>query len=112
MKSEKDLEQIFNKIPTDVDIILTHTPPKVESPEWKIDVSELDTSIHCGSSALTKAIDGRLNSVDLFCGHIHSGDHDTNAYYLSHDIKIMNVSYLDENYRPHYPPNIFSSVIL
>jgi Icc-related predicted phosphoesterase len=53
---------------------------------------------HLGNKPLRE----RIENVDyklLVCGHIHSGDHNFNE-----DWKVVNVSYLNESYEPHYPP--------
>lgn len=104
MKDENDLLEIFSKIPDDTHILLTHTPPKEDSKFWKVDISDYDPSLHCGSESLYKAIEGRLESADIYCGHIHSGDHDDCAFYISHDNRVVNVSYVNENYKPYYKP--------
>ena len=104
MKDENDLYEIFSKIPDDTDILLTHTPPKEETDFWKVDISDYDRTVHCGSSSLHKAIEGRLEKADIYCGHIHSGDHDESAFYISHDNRVVNVSYVNENYKPYYKP--------
>lgn len=104
MKDENDLLEIFSKIPDDTDILLSHTPPKEETDFWKVDISDYDRTVHCGSSSLYKAIEGRLEKADIYCGHIHSGDHDECAFYISHDNRVVNVSYVNENYKPYYKP--------
>ena len=107
MKDDAALFEIFSKIPDDTDVVLAHTPPKEETEFWSVDVSDYDRTLHCGSSSLHKAIEGRLESADIFCGHIHSGAHDEGAFYISHDNMVINVSYVNENYKPYYEPHYF-----
>ena len=101
MRSNAYMSQRFKEIPEKVDIIISHDPPFGAG---DVDVI-LDTTIfgltpfiHLGNQPLRS----RIASVDykiLFCGHIHSG-----AHTLDETWKTVNVSYLNEHYKPHYPP--------
>lgn len=99
MKSEGELSNRYDLIPRDVDILLSHTPPwKKECPIDQIDWLDWEPK-KCGSVALTQAIE-KIKPKYMFCGHIHSGSH------KEFDIggtKCYNVSYLGEDYEPHYP---------
>lgn len=99
MKSDAELDKRYEKIPDDVDILLSHTPPLIDGsdidaikwPGWDYH--------HCGSAALERAI-AKKKPKYMFCGHIHSGDHNLLEF---GDTKCYNVSYLGEDYEPHYP---------
>lgn len=99
MKSEGELSNRYDLIPRDVDILLSHTPPwKKDCPIDQIDWPDWEPR-KCGSVALTQAIE-KIKPKYMFCGHIHSGSH------KEFDIggtKCYNVSYLGEDYEPHYP---------
>ncbi len=105
MLDENGLYEKFSKIPEGTSVLLVHTPPKVDEKSWEIDVSDYDRSVHCGSASLAKAIGERLEKADVYCGHIHSGNHDESAFYISHDNRIINVSYVNEDYSPYYEPS-------
>ena len=96
----------FSAIPEGLDILLTHTPPKIR--HQKLDVSIDTNSPHFGSAELTEALRHAQPRYAL-CGHIHSGDH--NAYELVHangsTTLIRNVSRLNEDYRIAYEPFVF-----
>lgn len=104
MKDENDLHKIFSKIPDNTNIILTHTPPNNEKSE--IDVSDYDRSRHCGSKSLASILKNfHNNQINLFCGHIHSGDHKQKT--KIGNVFCTNVSYVNENYKPYYKPYYF-----
>ena len=107
MKDEKELFEIFSKIPSDTNVLLTHTPPKKDSKDWDIDVSDYDRNVHCGSDSLYKAIDERLTGAGIYCGHIHSGSHKQGSFFIPNDNFVVNVSYVNENYKPYYEPYYF-----
>ena len=96
----------FSAIPGGLDILLTHTPPKIK--HQKLDVSIDTNSPHFGSEELTAAL-CRVQPRLVLCGHIHSGDH--KAYELVHAngavTTIRNVSRLNEDYRIAYEPFVF-----
>lgn len=99
MRTNEILEEKFKEIPDKVDIIIAHDPPFAYG-DADIIMAPTNPSFgrHLGNHPLAK----RLFTVDykiLFCGHIHTGDHIFNEEY-----KIVNVSYLNEQYKPHYPP--------
>ena len=103
MKSENDLVETYKSIPHDVDILLSHTPPKVyDCPIDQIDWPGWEPE-KVGSCALGEAIK-EIGPKYLFCGHIHSGSHEE---FDINGTKCFNVSYLGEDYEPHYPVKIF-----
>jgi Icc-related predicted phosphoesterase len=92
------LKKWFSKIPSDIDVLITHSPPRI--PGSDVDRSIQTDSEHFGSGELTEAIiDKRPRFV--FCGHIHTGRHGGVDFEGS---RIYNVSRLDENYEIAYPP--------
>lgn len=98
----------FSKIPANLDILLTHTPPHI--PDSCIDRSMQWGGYEAfGSSELAQAIFEK-QPRNLFCGHIHSGTHDEVMF---EGCKCYNVSRVDENYEIAYEPavvEIFPSV--
>ena len=104
MQDENDLYEKFSKIPKDVNVVLSHTPPRKEFLEWDIDISDYDRTVHCGSKELTKVIEENLNFATIFCGHIHSGNHDSKKFIIAPNNIAINVSYVNENYKPYYKP--------
>lgn len=97
------IKEMFNKIPKDVDILLTHTPPHF-SYDCDIDRS-LDYGNNgqsFGSVFLKDAIEKKSPRY-LFCGHIHSGDHSVVHYGRT---SCYNVSRLNEQYNITYKPLI------
>lgn len=100
------LSRKFAAIPNGVDILLTHTPPKI--PHKKVDVSIDRKSPHFGSIELQEAIKSCRPRYSL-CGHIHTGDH--NPLTLRHadgsTTIVRNVSRLDEEYKVRYEPFVF-----
>ena len=99
------LREKFEKIPVGIDILLTHTPPRIR--HKKIDVSIERNTPHLGSLELTDAILAREPRF-VFCGHIHTGDHNP-LVVTNHDGSetiAWNVSRLNEDYRICYEPFI------
>lgn len=108
MKSEEILDNLFSKIPNNIDILLVHSPVKgyndviLQYPEW----NKFKNDKHLGSFALRKHV---LISKPKFvcCGHIHSGDHNPSKI-LDENMEMVtilnNVSILDENYEYNYNP--------
>ena len=105
-RREGQLRMAFGAIPEGIDILLTHTPPKI--PRRKVDVSIDRNSPHFGSVELLDALRTRRPRYAL-CGHIHTGDH--NPVVLNHDdgrkTIVRNVSRLDEDYEVSFEPFVF-----
>jgi len=92
----EDIKQHWDKIPNDIDILITHGPA----------YGFLD-KVHgrgepLGCEELTKAI-GRVNPKIHLCGHIHSG----NGYTKYNDTHFFNAAVLNESYLYAYKPNTF-----
>lgn len=91
----------FSKIPANLDILLTHTPPRI--PDSCIDRSMQWGGYEAfGSSELAQAIFEK-RPKNLFCGHIHSGTH---GEVMFEGCKCYNVSRVDENYEIAYEPAV------
>lgn len=93
------LKSEYEKIPDQVDVVLTHCPPRVGQAgmvlqkgwNWMNDF---------GCQELADAIQNR-DIKWLLCGHVHTGDHHPFDF---NGTKVVNVSYLDEDYRKSYNP--------
>lgn len=100
MLEEDDLHEVYDRIPTGLDILLSHGPPRVSG--FNLDTVLGDKDRHCGSLSLTAAI-SRAQPRFMFCGHIHTGDHiETKLRSTS----CRNVSLLNEDYEVEYSPFI------
>lgn len=102
MRKDDILIEKFQVIPDKVDIIISHDPPfALGDADVILDFTPYTSYRgfeHLGNKPLTN----RLKTVDykiLFCGHIHSGDHNLNPI-----TNVVNVSYLNENYKKYYKP--------
>ena len=91
------LKRWFAKIPPGLDVLVTHSPPRI--PRSRIDMVE-GRRDHCGSAELAEAV-LRARPRHLFCGHIHTGSH---APVRLGSTLCRNVSYLDEQYAPAFLP--------
>ena len=92
------MRQWFSKIPSDLDVLVTHGPPRI--PGSDVDRSLQTDSEHFGSSELAEAIAEKCPRF-VFCGHIHTGQHGGVDFESS---RIYNVSRLDERYEIAYEP--------
>lgn len=104
--SEDVLANDFAKIPSGLDVLISHSPPYV--PGGFVDVSlDRDRARHFGSTSLSYAIEEKRPRLVL-CGHIHSGAHtrtefSMNPYYDGEsETSVFNVSRLDETYVIEY----------
>lgn len=87
-------------IPTDVDILVTHQPPLYNG----LGMVEYDNGDikECGSPKLMERIID-INPELVICGHIHTGNH---SDVRLGNIRLYNVSLLDEQYRVRYEPKL------
>lgn len=100
---DRNLAEKFAKIPDDIDVLISHTPPLGGSCDG-YDVSldfRVERRRHFGSDALRMAIMEKRPKA-LVCGHIHSGDHSLSKVA---DTAILNCSLLDERYGEAYKPS-------
>lgn len=91
--SSEELTATFGKIPNGLDILITHASPYGANGTGKGDNGE-----DFGSKELTAVLEKR-NIAYVFCGHIHTGNHELSSW---NNMKIANVSYCDENKEPKY----------
>lgn len=98
------LRTMFNKIPKDTDILLTHCPPKVGQQGIILELYN-DFLTNFGCEELKVAIDNifgnKKDKTYIFSGHVHSGNHD---YEIENNCIYRNVSILDERYNLKYYP--------
>lgn len=89
MKSEPELSEIYRKIPDDINIIISHSPP-YQCCDQNIEGE------HCGSKALRVRMQELPNLRYLICGHIHE------AYGMKMlgETTILNVASVNERYEP------------
>jgi Icc-related predicted phosphoesterase len=88
MESEKDLETRYNKIPNDIDVLISHGPPKGILDNYKGE--------NIGSVALKETID-RIKPKVFICGHNHE-----KGYFKDEYTEYYNVSICDQDYFPMY----------
>ena len=98
MRPDESLAKKYEKIPEDVDVIISHDPPFAISDADVIldDIRRKGMMAHLGNKPLSEKIKD-INFDILFCGHIHSGDHNLVN-------KIVNVSIRNEQMAPTYSP--------
>lgn len=97
MRDEDALWQVYETIPDDVDIIISHGPPRGYR-----DLAQGRT--RAGSVSLTRRL-GRLTldrerPLLVACGHIHEG---YGAEVIG-SLTVANGSWVDDRYRPGNPP--------
>ena len=110
-EDDEDIFDRFNQMPQGIDVLLTHTPPRLQTKKGDAGhQNDIDVSLECGgcehfgSASLLDVVKRKSPSV-LFCGHIHSGSHAPAI--VTGDTRntvCYNVSRLDEAYRIAYSP--------
>lgn len=90
---EPDLAEKWELIPSDTDILIVHGPPHGFG-----DYSHFG-HVHCGSPSLLSAV-LRIKPKLVVAGHIHSGHGVLDLF----GTKVINCSYLDDNYKPAFKP--------
>jgi Icc-related predicted phosphoesterase len=94
-KNGSELEYVWNQIPWDTDILITHGPAY-----GKLDDVEGRRGIHLGCELLEKRINTIARPKIHVCGHIHSGY----GYYYDGQTHYFNASVLDERYNYSHKP--------
>ena len=105
--TEEELENKWNLIPSDVDILITHQPPfGVGDQRRNYDLDQIinDKQIfgyeHKGSKSLLSAYQ-RIHPILHVCGHEHQG---YGAYrFQNHSTILLNAAVCDEDYLPINP---------
>lgn len=104
--SERSLKYVYSKIPMGIDVLISHSPPLIQHQFIDISLERPKPSWrHFGSKDLHKAI--RETSPHLvFCGHIHSGNHQTHTIESDSEenvsSRVYNVSRVSEKYQVTY----------
>ena len=94
------LTQEYSKIPQNIDVLLTHCPPRFGNAGVVLQQGwNYLTNYGCQELAEEIAI---KRPKWVFCGHVHSGDHRITT--IGDSVNIVNVSMLDENYKKNYSP--------
>jgi Icc-related predicted phosphoesterase len=72
-QSRRQLERLWGRIPSDVEVLITHTPP------WSV-LDETSAGYRCGCNALLEEVQRVAPALHLF-GHIHCsrGEHTAGA---------------------------------
>ena len=94
--TEAQLAEQWAKIPTDTDILITHSPP------FGI-FDKTYTRSRVGSKTLLNEVQMRLNSIKLHCfGHIHEGYGMSKLKKVDSDdlYWVVNASHMNQHYEP------------
>lgn len=103
-KSDDELEREFNKIPNNIDVLLTHCPPAMDT-YGMVMQSGYNYMNDYGCIQLADAIRKKQPRLSLF-GHVHSGCH-TPARVTDNTV-CCNVSIKDEDYNVSYVEKVFT----
>jgi Icc-related predicted phosphoesterase len=106
MLDEDLLDNIFNKIPKGLDILISHGPAR----GYNDTILQYGLNEQLGSTTLIKHVK-RTSPKWLFVGHIHSGNHKVSKIITDNDsmTNSVNVSLLNEDYEIAYP--VFTTII-
>lgn len=94
--TEEELDEKFKLIPSDVDVLVTHSPP----------FAVLDRTIdgrQVGSTALLTHHLNRIKPRVWVWGHIHES-YGRDGPYPWHHVTYVNASHVNERYKPVNPP--------
>jgi len=92
----------FSRIPAGLDILVTHTPPRIPGYNGDISLAYGEGSEKFGSVELAQSIFMR-RPKHVFFGHIHTGEHNP---YVFEGSTLHNVSRVDEAYEIAYEPYV------
>ena len=101
MEEEYDLEAIWEKIPADTDIVITHGPAYGSADRVVNNMYERDP--HVGSETLRLKLESLPNLKVHICGHIHEAYGVYQGKFLT-----VGASICDENYIPINKPITFN----
>ena len=102
MDSDEELIKKYDNIDVMTDILISHDTPYGACDQCLGFNNEEDRNLHRGNKVLRQIIK-EAKPKYVFCGHLHTGNHD--AEYIE-DTKVINVSLLDEGYEMIYKPLI------
>ena len=97
--SDDALKEIFNKMPENVDILLTHDAPYGCSDICQQNVA-WNKKEHIGNKGLRDAVINKKPKL-LLHGHLHTTNHNME---MLNETKVYNVSVLDETYALKFNP--------
>lgn len=97
-KPETELEKRWKMIQSNVDVLMTHMPPMLNDCGAVLRPAYFGAYSNYGSQSLANAILEKSPKYAI-CGHVHSGNH---IPYKCENTTCVNVSLLDEEYRPYY----------
>lgn len=100
MKPDNKLAAHWEKIPDNVDVLITHGPPQgiLDIPGGHYGPESV------GSSTLRWTLDNRLNNLKLHVfGHIHH----SRGQVHSNGVTFANVTHVNEGYKPVHHPMVF-----
>lgn len=101
---EEELEQIWQQIPHNLDVLLLHGAPYGYGDEVaKFEKGKFKGKENVGSPSLTERIKEVKPKV-VVCGHIHVGF----GRYQLDQTTILNVAHVDRHYQPKNPPTYFT----
>jgi Icc-related predicted phosphoesterase len=102
--TSENLKETFEKIPEDIDVLLTHCPPKIGT-QGVVLQKCWNHMRDFGCTELYNALCSKKFEKPLYVlsGHIHTGNHKIEEY---DGIKYVNVSLKDEEYMVSYEPTI------
>lgn len=99
MTSDEKLAEIFEKIPENVDLLMTHDSPYGTSDVLLQNVA-WNSGNHIGCKPLADAVNKKKPKI-LIHGHLHSTNHECE---MMGETEVYNVSVLNENYTLVYEP--------
>lgn len=99
MTSDEELEKIFEKIPEDTDILISHDAPYGRTDLLLQNKRFMDRG-HIGNIPMTHRLE-KISPKLHFTGHLHSCNHVPEDY---NGTTTVCVSMIDEDYRMNYKP--------
>ena len=96
------LRTVLSAIPENIDVLVTHSPPRLPGYLGDVSLEFGADSDKFGSSELADAIFEKKPRY-VFCGHIHSGSHNP---FMFGDTVVQNVSRVNESYEVAYEPAV------
>lgn len=103
VETEEELADKFEPIPEDVDILITHCPPRGILDKVRLPGKFQGNNLyeHVGSNFLMGALIYCFRPKLWVCGHVHEG---YGQYEFRGETKITNASYVNELYEPVNKP--------